>query len=238
MSLTPSLPRSVQLASDEVHSWCASLDVPPETSAGLYVTLTSDERNRSARLRFERDRRRFVVAHGVLRTLLGRYLGISPGAVRFVYNPFGKPHLSPELGRLKFSLAHSADLALIAIAADGEIGVDVELMREQSDWAEIARWFFSPAERDRLNRLPSHLYPQAFFSCWTKKEAYVKARGEGLGILDETPTDAVVDRRWSLYTLHPAPGYIGALAAEGRGRRLRQWHWQASADSNPAVPTE
>jgi len=210
----------------EVHSWCVSLDVPPETSAGLYATLTSDERNRSARLRFERDRRRFVVAHGVLRELLGRYLGIPPGSVRFVYNAFGKPALSPALGRLKFNLSHSADLALIAIAADAEIGVDLEFIREQSDWAEIARCFFSAAERDRLNRLPSHLYPQAFFSCWTKKEAYVKARGEGLALLDGTPTDAVLARRWSLYTLQPAPGYVGALAVEGKGRRLRQWHWQ------------
>jgi 4'-phosphopantetheinyl transferase len=236
-------------ASDEVHSWCVSLDVPPDTSAGLYASLASDERNRSARLRFERDRRRFVVAHGALREVLGRYLGIPPDSVRFVYNAFGKPELSPELGQLKFSLSHSADLALIAIAADAEIGVDLELIREQSDWAEIARCFFSAAERDRLNRLPSHRYPQAFFGCWTKKEAYVKARGEGLAIPltsfsvpltsdpalapvdpDGTGTDAVLARRWSLYTLRPAPGYIGALAVEGRGRRLRQWHWQASLE--------
>ena len=212
----------------EVHSWCVSLDVSPDTCAGFYATLASDERNRSARLRFERDRRRFVVAHGALRTLLGRYLRIPPGAVRFVYNPFGKPDLSPELGRLKFSLSHSADLALIAIAADAEIGVDVELIREQSDWAELARCFFSPAEVDQLNRLPRPLHTQAFFSCWTKKEAYVKARGEGLALLDETPTDAVLSRRWSLYTIQPAPGYIGALVIAGRGWCLRQWHWQTS----------
>jgi len=135
---------------------------------------------------------------------------------------------SPELGRLKFNLSHSADLALIAIAADAEIGVDLEFIREQSDWAEIARCFFSAAEVYHLNTLPSHLHAHAFFSCWTKKEAYVKARGEGLS-LDGTRTDAVLARRWSLYTLQPAPGYIGALAVEGRGRRLRHWHWQASA---------
>ena len=208
------------MKADEVHSWCVRLDVPPETSAALYATLASDERNRSARLRFERDRGRFVVAHGVLRELLGRYLGIAPGAVRFVYNAFGKPELSPELGRLKFNLSHSAGLALIAIAADAEIGVDVEWIREQSHWADIARCFFSAAEADRLNRLPRHLYAQAFFSCWTNKEAYVKARGEGLAILAETPTDS---ERWSLYTLQPAAGYLGALVVEGRGRRLRQF---------------
>jgi len=192
----------------------------------LYATLSSDERNRSARLRFEHDRRRFVVAHGVSRTLLGRYLGIPAGAVRFVYNAFGKPELSPELGRLKFNLSHSADLALIAIAEGAEIGVDVELIREQSDWAEIARCVFSAAEVDRLNRLPSHLYAKAFFRCWTKNEAYVKARGEGLAT--SSPVDRDGTGRWSLYTLQPAPGYIGALVVEGRGGRLRQWRWPAS----------
>src|SRR5437870_7609125 len=95
MSLTPSLPSSFQLASDEVHSWCASLDVPPETYARFYATLTPDERTRSARFRFERDRQRFIVARGVLRDLLGRYLQTQPGQISFVYNASGKPDLSP-----------------------------------------------------------------------------------------------------------------------------------------------
>jgi 4'-phosphopantetheinyl transferase len=139
-----------------------------------------------------------------------------------VYNAFGKPALSPEFGsRLKFNLSHSADLALIAIAADADIGVDLEYIRAQPDYAEIARYFFSADEVDRLNRLPSHLHAQAFLSCWTKKEAYVKACGEGLAMLHSPPA-----RRWSLYTLQPAPGYIGALAVEGSGGRLTQWHWQ------------
>src|SRR5438128_9414808 len=102
MSLTPSLPSSFQLASDDVHSWCASLDVPPETSAYLYATLTPDERTRSARFRFEHDQQRFIVARGVLRNLLGRYLQTQPGQISFGYNAFGKPDLSPKFGnRLK-----------------------------------------------------------------------------------------------------------------------------------------
>src|SRR5262245_52936668 len=117
VSLMPSQAGPFQLASDEVHSWCATLDVPAETFARLYATLSCDERNRSDRLRFERDRRRFIVAHGVLHELLGQYLRTEPGRVRFVYNAFGKPEPSPEFGsRLKFNLSHSADLALIAIA--------------------------------------------------------------------------------------------------------------------------
>jgi 4'-phosphopantetheinyl transferase len=198
------------------------LDVPSETSAALYATLSPDDRDRSARFRFERDRQRFIVTHGVLRELLGRYLRTPPGQIRFVYNAFGKPALSPEFGsRLKFNLSHSADLALIAIAADADIGVDLEYIRAQPDYAEIARYFFSAAEVDRLNRLPSHLHAQAFLSSWTKKEAYVKACGEGLAMPHSPPA-----RRWSLYTLQPAPGYIGALAVEGSGGRLTHWHWQ------------
>lgn len=210
----------------EVHSWCVPLDVPPEVSAGLYATLSDEERNRSERLRFARDRQRFIVTHGVLRELLGRYLRTPPGQLRFVYNAFGKPAVSPEFGsRLKFNVSHSADLALIAVAADADIGVDLEYIRAERDYAEIARHFFPAAEVDRLSRLPSHLHAQAFLTCWTRKEAYVKACGEGLALLlSQTPPA----RRWSLYTLHPAPGYIGALAVEGRGWRVTERTWQRS----------
>lgn len=218
-----------QLASDEVQIWCVRLDVPPQTSARLHATLTVDERNRSARFRFERDRQRFIVARGVLRELLGRYLTTDPGQIRFDYSAFGKPLLSPAFGnRLKFNLSHSADVALFAIAARTDVGIDVEYIRAQPDYADIARQFFSAAEVDHLNGLPGHLRPRAFFSCWTKKEAYVKAGGEGLGgDLDGASNDAAA-RRWSLYTLQLAPGYVGALAIEGGGWRLRQWHWEGS----------
>jgi 4'-phosphopantetheinyl transferase len=246
MPLTQSLPGSFRLASDEVHSWCASLDVPPETSARLYATLTPDERNRSARFQFEHDQQRFIVARGVLRDLLGRYLQTQPSQINFVYNAFGKPDLSPEFAnRLKFNLSHSAGFALIAIATASNVGVDLEYIRAQSDYADIARRFFSAAEVDYLIALPSHLYAETFFSCWTKKEAYLKACGEGLAIplnsfsvpLTTDPAHTPVDlyvaskdivpaKRWSLYTLRPAPGYAGALAIEGTRWRLRQWRWK------------
>jgi 4'-phosphopantetheinyl transferase len=245
VSLTPSPAGPFQVASDEVHSWCASLDVPPETSARFYATLSFDERNRSARFRFEHDRQRFIVAHGVLRDVLGRYLQAQPDRVGFVYNAFGKPDLGPEFGkRLKFNLSHSADLVLIAVAADCNVGVDVEYVRTEPDCAEIARRFFSAAEVDQLTALPSHLYAEAFFSCWTKKEAYLKARGDGLAIplnsfsvpLTTGPAsnDIVSAKRWSFYTLQPAPGYIGALAVEGSGWRLSQWQWKTPRDPDPA----
>ena len=182
----------------------------------------------------------------MLRDLLGRYLQARPSQISFVYNAFGKPDLSPEFAnRLKFNLSHSAGFALIAIATASNVGVDLEYIRAQSDYADIARRFFSTAEVDYLTALPSHIYAEAFFSCWTKKEAYLKACGEGLAIplssfsvpLTTDPAHAPVARyvaskdivpatRWSFYTLRPAPGYAGALVIEGTGRRLRQWQWK------------
>jgi len=163
----------------EIRCWSVRLDVAPEA---FYATLSEDERSRAARFRFERDRRRFVVARGALRELLGRHLDTRASDLRFVYNAFGKPALSPEFGdRLKFNLSHSAELALIAVARDREVGVDVEYLR--------------PDE------------PRTFFEDWTKQEAYVKARGEGL-----SDGPVVFAEGWSLHTFEPAPGYIGALA--------------------------
>ena len=242
----PTLAGPSRVASDEVHVWCARLDVQAETLARLYATLAVDERNRSARFRFQRDRRHFIVARGVLRNLLGHYLKTEPSRIGFVYQAFGKPDLSPRFGgRLKFNLSHSAGLALIAIAAESNVGVDLEYIRAQSDYAELARHFFSAAEVEQLSALPDHLYAEAFIGCWTKKEAYVKARGRGLALplrsftvpltsdpeqgpatLQVASNDIDQAMRWSVHTLRPAPGYIGALAIQGCGRRLSQWQWK------------
>ena len=210
------------MKTDEVHCWCVRLDVPLETAASLYATLTPDERRRCARLRFEHDRQRFTVARGALRDVLGRYLGIEPGRLRFVYNAFGKPELSPEFGdELRFNVSHSADLAVIALADRADVGIDVEYIQEKADYADIARDFFSAAEVDQLNGLPHQLYAHGFLGCWTKKEAYGKARGQGIAI----PWTSCPTPGWSIYPLQPASGYVGALAVEGRGWCLRQWQW-------------
>ena len=242
----PTLAGPSRVAPDEVHVWCARLDVPTETLARLYATLAVDERNRSARFRFQRDRRHFIVARGVLRKLLGRYLQTEPGRIGYEYQAFGKPQLSPRFGgRLNFNLSHSAGLALVAIAAESDVGVDIEYIRAQSDYAELARNFFSAAEVDQLSALPDHLYAEAFIGCWTKKEAYVKARGRGLALplqsftvpltsdpeqgpatLQVTSNDMDPAMRWSVHTLRPVSGYIGALAIQGSGRRLSRWQWE------------
>jgi 4'-phosphopantetheinyl transferase len=162
---------------------------------------------------------RFIAAHGGLRELLGRYLRVHPGEVRFGHNEFGKPALSGQFGgRLTFNLSHSADLALIGVATDAKIGVDVEHIRDEPDFTEIAQWFFAAAEVEELNRLPSELRARAFLSSWTRKEACAKAQGKGLGATNEIAEPP----GWSLYSLQPAPGYVGALVVEGSGWRVTQ----------------
>ena len=228
---------SFQLEADEAHCWLVSLDAPPKVSARLHATLSADERARGERFHFERDRRRFVIARGALREILARYLWTNPGEIEFVYNEYGKPDLAGEYaGRVGFNLSHSNDLALIGIGNCGDIGVDVEYIRVEPDFAAIAQRFFSSAEVECLSAVPSDRYAEAFFGIWTKKEAYIKARGEGLSIpLNRfsvppaiEPGQTCVDiegRPWSLSTLRPAPGYIAALAMEGASRRLRPWQW-------------
>lgn len=229
----------------EVHVWCAGLDVSADTVGRLYATLSSTERERHSRFRFRRDQQRFVAAHGALRDILGRYLGVPPDQVRYVCNPSGKPELDPVLrSGLRFNLSHSSDLALVAVATHARVGVDVEAIREESGYAEIAQHFFSPLEVRRLHGLSKPLYAEAFLGHWTRKEACLKALGEGLAtsqergslasalrprrraaVLGQVPDGCMANGNWSVHALRPAPGYIGALAIEGHGWHVHEYPW-------------
>ncbi len=246
MGLEPSWPpppAHLTLAEDEVHVWRAHLDLAPAQVRELLRTLTPDERARARRFRFRRDRDRFIVARGVLRAILGRYLGVDPGRLRFRYSPYGKPALADEFEDegIRFNLAHSQGIALYAVSRGRDVGVDVEYVRADLADERIAERFFSPREVAMLRAVPAEQRREAFFHCWTRKEAYVKARGEGLSLpLDQfdvslapgepaallsTPGDPPEVTRWSLRALDPGPGYIAALAVEGNGWRLRCWQW-------------
>jgi 4'-phosphopantetheinyl transferase len=224
----------MELAQDEVHCWYVRMDVSAGTCAALSATLSHDERIRCARMRSPQLQQRFIAAHGALRELLGRYLGAHPSEVQYVHNEFGKPALSGQFGgRLTFNLSHSADLALIGIAADAQIGVDLEHIRDEPEFSEIAHWFFAAAEVEELHRLPSELRTRAFLSSWTRKEAYAKARGQGLGATNEIAQQP----GWSLYSLQPAPRYVGALVVEGSGRRVTERFMSLDAQLTQAKPT-
>lgn len=239
---------TLTLSHEEVHVWRASLEQPPGVAARLRLTLSEDERERAARFHFERDRVRFVIARAALRDILGRYLDLPPGNLHFAYGPYGKPLLSPEFvpdsagGGVDFNISHSHTLALVAVARGRALGVDIERVRADAAERQIAERFFSAQEVAALCALPDAQQPRAFFDCWTRKEAYIKARGEGLSfpleefdvsLQPDAPAallcvrgDAGEAGRWSLRALDVEPGYAAALAVEGRGWLLRSWRWE------------
>jgi 4'-phosphopantetheinyl transferase len=205
------------LRAGDVQVVCVSLVRTADELAILRETLTDDERERADRFVFARDRERYTVARAELRRLLANHLGAPP---RICYGAHGKPALVG--GGLAFNVSHAHDLGVIAVACDREIGVDVEREREV-DIAGLATRYFSPREREELLALPDAERLAAFFRCWTRKEAYVKARGEGLAIpLDaftvsigrQTDVTLAADdaARWSLRALDVDPGYAAAIA--------------------------
>jgi 4'-phosphopantetheinyl transferase len=207
--------------------------------------LSEDEAARADRFHFAHDRNHFIVARGMLRVILGRYLRRPPAGLRFDYNAYGKPELraAADGSRLRFNLSHAAGVALYCVADGRRVGVDVEYVREGAAYEEIAGHFFSERERASLAALPPEARARAFFNCWTRKEAYIKARGEGLSIpLDSfdvslspgepvallcTRDDALEASRWSLRELALGPDYVAAVAAEGAGWRLCCWRFPA-----------
>jgi 4'-phosphopantetheinyl transferase len=224
---------------NEVHLWRVSLAIPTEELARIGELLASDEVERAARFRFKNDRDQFVARRGLLRVILGRYMGLPPEKVDFTYNTFGKPELADNPEGLRFNLSHSSGLVIIAVARKWEIGIDVERIRKDIEIEQVSESLFSEIERETLRSLTPKSRNRAFFICWTSKEAYIKARGEGLSfplnqftvsflpgekhhLLEESVDAAEIDR-WRLYRLAPSPGYVVALVVEGKRHRLRLW---------------
>jgi 4'-phosphopantetheinyl transferase len=221
----------------EVHLWRCSLDLPLASLDEEYAVLASDEIERARRYKFTRDRRRFVAARSFLRRTLAEYLSVSPLEISFVYGAFGKPGLSrrPDGARVEFNMSHSADLAILAISRGPEVGVDVEQVIQVPELQGTASRFFSAYENAALNEVPAENRNFAFYCCWTRKEAFLKALGHGLAhsldsfdvSLDEERPKLVAVRsdrgapsEWTLFHLCPAPGYVAALAVKGNGVRV------------------
>jgi len=218
---------------EEIQVVALDLEPPSALLAGLAALLSDAERDRAARFRFEHDRRRFVAARGGLRSILGACVGADPERIDFTYGPQGKPALAGRFGPagVHFNASHSADLGLVALSRGREVGVDLERVRPLSDAVAIARRFFSAGETEALLSLPEHARERAFFDCWARKEAFIKATGEGLGrALDSFDVSlrpgelARIERvagepgeadQWTLLNLAPAPGFAAALASRG-----------------------
>jgi 4'-phosphopantetheinyl transferase len=233
---------NLKLKDNEVDIWQIGLRPEPSSLRTLLEILSADERQRASRFHFDRDREKFIVARAALRDILSRYLDISPNQTRFSINRFGKPSLAAELNPnvIQFNISRSNEIALCAVTRGREVGIDIEFINDESANLEIAERFFAPDEIADLKRLPAKLRNAAFFSCWTRKEAYVKAVGEGLShpldkfsvsILPEeltptlrTDTSDQTQNRF-LKTLFPDLNYAAALAVEGVMPTIhcRQW---------------
>jgi 4'-phosphopantetheinyl transferase len=214
--------------SRDVHLWIVRLEASEENFARALSYLSPDETARTARFHFDRHRRAFALGRAALRALLGSYLGMDARKLDFAYGPQGKPALADSACRLRFNVSNSGNLAAYTFTAGCEIGVDIEQHRELHDFENIARRFFAPEETADLLELPAAERTEAFFHCWSRKEAYIKAMGGGLSIpldsfqvtlrpgvaagmvsLGGSPEAA---RAWTLHDFDPDPEYAGAIA--------------------------
>ncbi len=222
------------LAAGQVHLWRFNLALAESRVAALERLLTDEERQRAERFRFPKHRRRFKVRRARLRRLVAAYQGLPTTQVAFDYTPRGKPQLAAHLDRhddgpLAFNLSDSEDLAVIAVTRGPSLGVDVEILREMPDALGISKSFFASAERDVLAKVPEGQRSHTFFNCWTRKEAYIKATGDGLSVpldrftvtlhpdspccFEEIDGDAELARAWSLIAFSPLPDAVGAVAS-------------------------
>lgn len=235
-------PKQLSIAQNEVHIWHACLDLPAAQVQQLAKTLSSDEYIRAERFYFERDKHRFIVARALLRKTLGSYLGVPAERLQFCYGHRGKPGLASIYAKsgLRFNVSHSQDLALYAISGDRELGVDIEFIRPISEAEQIAKRYFSARENASFQALANSEKQAGFFYHWTRKEAYLKAEGEGLSAnsdrfdasvaIEDAKMSSNGDRtanRWFLKSFTPAPNYIATVAVEGEGWDLTYWQCPA-----------
>ncbi|HMF75353.1 MAG TPA: 4'-phosphopantetheinyl transferase superfamily protein [Bryobacteraceae bacterium] len=219
--------RSFELTGPEVHVWSVRTEASNTVIGQFEQFLAADEKHRADRYRFEHLRNSFVLARGALRILLGCYLDVSPAEISFSYGPKGKPVLAPRAS-VDFNASHSGAVAVFGFTDNCEIGIDVEQIHPLDEMRNIANRFFCPEETEDLMTLTADQRQRAFFLCWTRKEAYIKAIGDGLSApLDSFrvtlqpsqsarfihvghDTDAA--KAWTLHDLQFGPNYAGALA--------------------------
>jgi len=239
-------PDEPNLGQSDVHIWMAWLDLAGSRTDNIAAALADDELERAGRFHFERDRNRYIAGRGLLRQILGRYLKQNPAQLLLIYGPNGKPELagyeSEQL--LQFNLAHSDGLALYAVTRGRPIGIDVEKKRDLSDIDGLANRFFSTKEYSDWHSLAQEERLEAFFRCWTSKEAFIKAIGAGLSYpLDQFDVSLLPNepdgisaiagnteeaKGWSVRSLQPAQDYAAAVVAPGEWH-LSCWRWEKAS---------
>jgi 4'-phosphopantetheinyl transferase len=233
----------LDLPVDRVDVWTVPLFVADDRVAALAECLSPDERERAARFVFEKDRRRFIVGRGALRSILAAYISSAPPSIRFEYAEHGKPSLAAPAEKyrsLEFNASGSDELAVCAVTVDRKVGVDIELLRPSHD-ETVVEQCFAPAERQALGALPAQEKTAAFYRLWTLKEAYLKARGAGLSqplssfevcFMPGQPVRLKADHflagsgnDWTFVEFQAAPTHAGAIVISGDERPLVPRHW-------------
>lgn len=232
-----------ELTSQDVDVWFASLEQPAAVVTELEVLLTDDEKNRAGRFYFEQHRRFYVAGRGILRVLLSHYTGIEPGEIQFEYTKYGKPFLASRDGfsNICFNLSHSYRYVMYAFTRSHLVGIDIEYIRPIEDMDQIALRNFSADEYQKFRSIDEVDKVQAFFNCWTRKEAFIKAIGEGVSFplqkfdvslepgypaqlisLFGSPQNA---KHWSMHDLRAPDGYAAALVVQGKEHLISQQNW-------------
>lgn len=238
---------SLEIGSEEIHLWRVRLDGVGYQDERLAAVLSGEEQDRAQRFRFDQHRNRFIRSHGISRLILAKYTSVDPSELTFDTGTHGKPFLvSVYHPLLRFNLSHSGDLMILGLAVAREIGVDVEVINDQVEWKQIAANYFNEYELKGIDSIPAGKQQlQAFYRVWTIKEAYLKARGDGLpGGLDRVvvnlepshpeifislPGGEIEKRRWQAITFSPATGACGAVVAQRSQLpyKLIQYNWSA-----------
>jgi 4'-phosphopantetheinyl transferase len=247
-------PSKLKLSINDVHVWRVRLNQADGRVQQLHRILSNDEQRRAERFHFDRDRRRFIVRRGTLRLIIGDYFEREPGRLQFHSGHRGKPYLMNSLGKvpLQFNLAHSKEIALYAFTSRQKIGIDIEYVRDMPDAEKIAQTTYSSLENKTLQSLPEYQRQEAFFNCWVRKEAYIKAIGSGLyHALDRFDVSlapgeparvmsiegsAAQASGWFMKSLNPEDGYVAALAVKGTDFRLSYWRYPEKYNNLRKLP--
>jgi 4'-phosphopantetheinyl transferase len=238
----PLCSKTAPLADNEIHVWATVLAAPANILESFARSLSPDETERARKFKFEKHRNRYIAGRGALRAMLGQYLDVHPSRLRFVYLENGKPMLAEEFASagIHFNLAHTGELALMALTRIGQVGVDVECVRPVKNVDELVARFFSPRENELFQKVPDADKPAAFFNLWTRKEALLKATGEGItrslslvevsflpgeaARLISISGDAAKAAQWIVRELSPAKGYTAAVAIQAQDVQVQCWN--------------
>jgi len=238
--MTSSTNSFVNLKPNTVHIWSINFVVNEDEFNTYHDLLSADEKLRASKFKFYKDKRCYVVTKAALRLLSGAYLSTDAKDILFEYEAYGKPKFKHQTN-LNFNVSHSGDLALIGFVYNHTIGIDIEKIKNDFDTFEIASNLFSKQEIDALRKIPEEEQYRAFYRCWTRKEAFIKAKGSGLSFpLDEfavtldndldadliwTKWDINEKRQWQLTSFIPFKDYIAALINDYQAK-IEHFIWQ------------